>query len=43
MDQDKKIENQCGNPCSSSGEWNHSCTSHWVSPEATRDAFTLAA
>jgi len=38
MDQDKKIENQCGNPCGSSGEWNHSCTS-----ELTQDVMTLAA
>lgn len=33
-----KIENQCGNPRSSSGEWNHSCTS-----ELTTETLTLAA
>lgn len=35
---DKKMTTQCGNPCSSSGEWNHSCTS-----ELTQADFTMAA
>jgi hypothetical protein len=38
QDDDKTVKTQCGNPCSSSGEWNHSCTS-----ELVQDDFAMAA
>jgi hypothetical protein len=38
QDDDKKMTTQCGNPCTSTGEWNHSCTS-----ELTQADFTMAA